>query len=543
MKKFNKISILVLVIVFALGTAGLIKARAASTVSLGTADNFAVLAGSGITDTTPSVVSGDVGLSPTTGAAIGITVGEVTGTVYAVDVAGPVGSVNNPGLLTLAKDALTTAYGVAAGQAQTSAIVADLGGQTLTPGVYNSGSSIGLTGTVTLDGGGDANAVFIFQAGSTLTTASASHVNLINSAQACNVFWQVGSSATLGTTSDFKGNILAFSSITDNGGSTVDGRLLARNAAVTLNNTHVTKSTCSTPVPTPTPTPTPTPVAPLISIEKVPSLLSLSVGGGLISFDYTVLNVGTVAMSNVTVTDNKCSPVAFISGDTNSDSKLDLTETWKYNCTSTVTQTTTNTATATGQANGFTATDTADATVVVGAALPSPLIHLIKKPSVDTLPSSGGAVTYTYTVTNPGTVALSNVSVVDDKCSSVSSHSGDTNNNNLLDISETWTYTCQSNLTQTTTNKGTAEGSGNGLTAIDYSLATVTVAGSVVAPVVVSTPVVKASTTTTSVVTTPKLPNTGFAPEEKSNVWNIIIPAGIFITLFSFYLAKKKQII
>src|SRR5581483_2898156 len=88
-----------------------------------------------------------------------------------------------------AKTDLDTAYGVAAGEGPTSPIVADLGGQTLTPGVYNSGSSIGLTGTLTLNGGGDPNAVFVFQAGSTLTTASASQVALINGAQACNVFW------------------------------------------------------------------------------------------------------------------------------------------------------------------------------------------------------------------------------------------------------------------------------------------------------------------------------------------------------------------
>jgi hypothetical protein len=120
----------------------------------------------------------------------------------------------------------------------------DLKGLTLTPGVYRSESSLGLTGTLTLDGQGDPNAVFIFQApDSTLTTASNSRVNLINGAQACNVFWQVGSSATLGGStggSFFAGNILALTSITINGGVTVDGRALARNGAVTLNNDTIT---------------------------------------------------------------------------------------------------------------------------------------------------------------------------------------------------------------------------------------------------------------------------------------------------------------
>jgi hypothetical protein len=131
----------------------------------------------------------------------------------------------------------------AAAQGTKFPIVADIGGQTLTPGVYNSGSSIGLTGTVTLDGRGNANAVFVFQAGSTLTTASASQVKLINGTQACNVFWQVGSSATLGTFSSFRGSILALTSITVTTGVTVEGRLHAQNGAVTLDTNTITKPT------------------------------------------------------------------------------------------------------------------------------------------------------------------------------------------------------------------------------------------------------------------------------------------------------------
>jgi hypothetical protein len=121
----------------------------------------------------------------------------------------------------------------------------DLGGQTLTPGVYKSASSMGLTGTLTLNGLGNPNAVFIFQMVSTLTTASASRVSLINAAQACNVFWQVGSSATLGTGTAFIGNILALQSITATTGATVQGRALARNAAVTLDTNRITRATCA----------------------------------------------------------------------------------------------------------------------------------------------------------------------------------------------------------------------------------------------------------------------------------------------------------
>ena len=145
-----------------------------------------------------------------------------------------------------AKTDLVTAYNTAAGESPTTAVPADLGGQTLTPGTYNSASSLGLTGALTLNGGGNPNALFVFQAGSTLITASASSVNLINGAQACNVFWQVGSSATLGTGSTFRGTILALTSITVTTGTTINGRVLARNGAVTLDTDTITTPTCTT---------------------------------------------------------------------------------------------------------------------------------------------------------------------------------------------------------------------------------------------------------------------------------------------------------
>jgi hypothetical protein len=207
---------------------------------------------------------------------------------------------------------------------------------------------------------------------------------------------------------------------------------------------------------------------------KIPSPLTLPSGPGAVTYTYTVSNTGTVAMSNVILTDDKCAPVSLISGDSNSDSKLDISEAWTYQCTTTLTQTTTNTAKVSGQANGFTATDTAHATVVVSMPLPPPLIHVIKIPSA-LIVTSGGLVTYTYTLTNPGTAALSNVSIVDDKCSPISGMSGDTNNNSLLEASEAWTYTCQMSLTATTVNTAIAEGSANSLTATDSSIVTVVV--------------------------------------------------------------------
>ena len=215
-------------------TAGLASSAQAATVPLGTADSFAVLAGSTVTNTGPSVISGDLGLSPGT-AVTGFPPGTVNaGTIHAADaVAGQ------------AKADLVTGYNDAAGRPSTATISADLAGRTLTPGVYTSASSLGLSGDLTLDAQGDPNAVFVFQAGSTLTAGSASRVLLVGGAQPCNVFWQVGSSATIGTSSAFVGNILALTSISMTTGATLNGRALARNGAVTLDTNTITKATCA----------------------------------------------------------------------------------------------------------------------------------------------------------------------------------------------------------------------------------------------------------------------------------------------------------
>ncbi len=203
-------------------------------VGLGTADSFAILAGQTVTNTGPSTVNGDLGVTPGT-AVPGFPPGTVNGTVHAADaVAGQ------------AQSDLTTAYNDAAGRTPPAAVTADLGGQRLTAGVYNSATSLGLTGALTLDAQGDPNAVFIFQAGSTLTTATGSHVNLVNGAQACNVYWEIGSSATLGSASVFTGNILALTSISINNAVTVNGRALARNGSVTLINDTITAAHCAT---------------------------------------------------------------------------------------------------------------------------------------------------------------------------------------------------------------------------------------------------------------------------------------------------------
>ena len=232
-------------------------AQAATAVPLGTAGGFAVLAGSGISNTGPTTITGDIGTFPTTTVTgdAGIV---LTGTDHGGDA-----------VTQGAKPDLVTAYDVAAGQGPPTAVAADLAGLSLTAGVYNSASSLGLSGQLTLDAGGDPDAVFVFQAGSTLTTGSGSSVVLTNGAQACNVYWQVGSSATLGTASQFRGTVLALTDITLTTGATVEGRVLARNGAVTLDTNTITRPGCTLPVTTPpvtTPPPapavTPTPGAP-----------------------------------------------------------------------------------------------------------------------------------------------------------------------------------------------------------------------------------------------------------------------------------------
>ena len=201
-------------------------AKSDDSVHLGAAGSYAVLAGSTVTNTGSSVLTGNLGVWPGT-AVTGFPPGLVTGgTIHAGDAAAA-----------KAQGDLTTAYNAAMGLSPTATLTGkDLGNMVLTPGVYFFASSAQLTGTLTLNNLGNPNAVFVFQIGSTLTTASGSSVVFTSSLDK-NVFWQVGSSATLGTTTKFEGNILALTSITLNNGASIGcGSALARNGAVTLNN-------------------------------------------------------------------------------------------------------------------------------------------------------------------------------------------------------------------------------------------------------------------------------------------------------------------
>jgi hypothetical protein len=229
-KRFPQVVMLALTMLFLHSGAD----AAIMAVNLDSASGFAVLAGAGITVAAPvdsSTITGDIGTFPTT---------TITGLGNLI-----LNGVNHAGDATTqqAKDDLDLAYSDAAGRTATHTYAPsyDLGGRTLTSGVYNDPSSfaISVTGDLTLDGGGDPNAVWIFQAGSTLTTASGSQVILTNGAQASNIFWQVGTAVTLGTGSKFSGTILAMDAITLTTGATVDGRALSKIGAVTLDQTTI----------------------------------------------------------------------------------------------------------------------------------------------------------------------------------------------------------------------------------------------------------------------------------------------------------------
>ena len=225
-------------LVLVMGFASASPAHAAGTstgpIALGDAASFAVLGADTVTDAGRSEINGSVGVSPGTAITGGMVIsngGTHTGAGSAAQAA---------------KVSAQAAYTAAKSRTYTKVVTADLssagpaGSNTLAPGVYSSASSLGLTDTLILDGGGNPNAVFIFQAGTTLTTASSSKIELVNGAQAANVFWQIGSSATLGTSSKFVGTIVADISVTSTTAVEVDGRLLALNGAVTMDGGKVT---------------------------------------------------------------------------------------------------------------------------------------------------------------------------------------------------------------------------------------------------------------------------------------------------------------
>jgi hypothetical protein len=264
MRKFKYPTILIiLVIAFTLaGISFQVSARSLAAIApgLGTAGSFAVLGGSAVTNTGPSVLNGDLGVSPGT-AISGFPPGTHTGALHSADA-----------VALQAQNDATAAYNALASQPCDRDLTGqDLGGLTLTPGVYCFSSSAQLTGALILNAVGNSSAVWVFKIGSTLTTASNSSVGFINggSGPVCNLFWQVGSSATLGTTTAFKGNILASASITLNTNANLVGRALALHAAVTLDSNNISGAGCSSAVQATT-TGTTTAVSPNATVTQTP---------------------------------------------------------------------------------------------------------------------------------------------------------------------------------------------------------------------------------------------------------------------------------
>lgn len=278
-KNISTTTLILLLTVFAVFTIAVNEVSAATSPPLGAASTFAVLAATpGITNVPTSAITGDVGLSPASGVAIGLTCVEVTGTIYSVDATGPLPCrVTNPGLLTNAQVANTAAFGAlsagvnAACTTNYGAVTKDLVGLTLVPGVYCA-NAFQLTTAVplTLNALGDANAVWIFRttaaaAALTTTPGVAAKVQFLNGVGSpCNVWWKVASSASIGSGTIFIGNILALTSITLGTGASLDGRALAQTGQITLDSNHISAVCAAGPV--------------LTNITLLPGLANLTVG-------------------------------------------------------------------------------------------------------------------------------------------------------------------------------------------------------------------------------------------------------------------------
>jgi len=340
-----------LALVIALSVAALLAMPATgmaaqATVNLGTTSSFAVLAGQTITNTGPTTISGDAGGD------IGVSPGSAFTGAASVTLSGATHLAD--GVALQAQNDLVTAFNDAAGRTPVTRIPTELGGRVLTPGVYDSADgTFQITGTLTLDAQGAPDGVFIFLTNSTRITASDSRVNVINSARFCRTFWKVGSSATLGTNSHFVGHIFALTSITAQTGASVQGQLLARNGAVTLDTNTIVNGVCIAAQ------------GAAINVVKSATPSALRSGAGRVEYTYEVSNPGTATLSAIEVTDDKIDTLTRVSGDQNGDNLLQPGETWRYTANARLTATTTNTATARGIGNGVTVVDTAVTTVRV----------------------------------------------------------------------------------------------------------------------------------------------------------------------------------
>jgi uncharacterized repeat protein (TIGR01451 family) len=386
---------------------------AATAPSLGTAASFAVLGGSTVTNTGPAVINGNLGVSPgsaVTGFPPGIVI--PPGTIHAADPVAAGAQSDN-----------TIAYNALAGQACNFNLTGqDLGGLTLIPGVYCFATSAQLTGTLTLDAQGNPSAVFIFQIGTTLTTATNSSVSIVNGGSSCDVFWQVGISATLGTTTSFQGSILALTSIALNTGATMSGRALAQNGAVTMDSNNVSLTACNASF-----------VAQPAIVDTF-GLAAIGVGGSTAK-SFTINNPNaTVALTGVSFTDTlpaglvvstpngltgscDAGTITAVAG-SGSVSLTGATLLGGASCTFSVDVTGTtpgmynNSATVTSSNGGIGNTSTASLTVLLTPPAIAP--PTVGKAFGAAGIGVGGTTTLSFTINNPNpAIALTNVSFTD----------------------------------------------------------------------------------------------------------------------------------
>lgn len=219
----------------------------------------------------------------------------------------------------------------------------------------------------------------------------------------------------------------------------------------------------------------PSTIPPLINLRKTAQPPLLPDGPGSVTYTYTVTNPGRSTITDIALTDSACENVVLVSGDVNGNTWLETSETWVFECMTTLTETTINFATVRGLGSGLEAKDVSIVEVFVGEAVTAPLIHLEMIPEPDLLPFGGGSVTYVYVVTNPGSEPLSDVAVAGDQCTAVTFVDGDENQNSLLEPSESWIYACTASVSETTVSTAVATGDANGRTAVDPAIAIVVV--------------------------------------------------------------------
>lgn len=378
--------------------------QAATAPCLGAPDSFSILGQTLITGI--STISGDVGSNNVTGGVsiTALTTGDVAGTIFATDLVAPSEGIIAPAVQTDASAEFNVGI---PGQASNATIVGNLDGQSFTPGVYDQGALLLAGGTVTLDGAG----IYIFRSASDLTSAGT--VNLINGARACDVYWRVQTAANINGTA-FVGTILAGAGVHFGAGVTLDGRALAVGADVTLGvGGTISGPSC---------------ISggggggsgggggvqrPRIHVEKIATPDELPDGPGTVVYDYAVTNLGKSLIQNIEVTDDTCSSVEFVSGDTDDDEKLDTDEEWNYECTMRLSLTTTNVVTTTGEASsGRETKDTDEATVVVGMSrvLALPLSGVAtttpRFPSTGVSPREGNPLTNVLVVAGLGALGF-----------------------------------------------------------------------------------------------------------------------------------------